>query len=208
MADVKISALPAATAVAAADLIVIVQGGTTKQADGTMNITRTGELIQSAAPTYGGVKLTNAVTGTGKMVLDGTPTLATPNIGVAAGTSLVASGLLSAGTLFKLAGIETGLTAAVGGTQAGALALSATKAVHVVTTVASGADSVILPAATGSGAVHIVYNAAAANSMQLFAALLETIDAVASATGVAVAARRGRVLVDYATGVWLSVYGS
>ena len=38
--------------------------------------------------TYGGVTLTAAVTGTGKMVLDTSPTLVTPNIGVATATSV------------------------------------------------------------------------------------------------------------------------
>lgn len=50
-----------------------------------------------AALTYGGVTLSNAVTGTGNMVLATTPTLTTPNIGVATGTSLAASGVLSTG---------------------------------------------------------------------------------------------------------------
>lgn len=40
------------------------------------------------AVTYGGVTLSNAVTGTGKMVLDTSPTLVTPNIGVASATSI------------------------------------------------------------------------------------------------------------------------
>jgi hypothetical protein len=35
-------------------------------------------LTSTGAITYGGVTLTNAVTGTGKMVLDTTPTIATP----------------------------------------------------------------------------------------------------------------------------------
>jgi len=38
--------------------------------------------------TYGGITLTNAVTGTGKMVLDTTPTLVTPILGVATATSI------------------------------------------------------------------------------------------------------------------------
>lgn len=42
----------------------------------------------SAAITYGGVTLTNAVTGTGKMVLDTSATLTTPTLGVATATSL------------------------------------------------------------------------------------------------------------------------
>ena len=40
--------------------------------------TLTGAATLSAALTYGGVTLTNNVTGTGKMVLDTTPTIATP----------------------------------------------------------------------------------------------------------------------------------
>jgi hypothetical protein len=38
----------------------------------------TAGLTSTGAITYGGVTLTNAVTGTGKMVLDTTPTIATP----------------------------------------------------------------------------------------------------------------------------------
>lgn len=51
----------------------------------------------SAAITYGGVTLSNAVTGTGAMVLATSPSLTTPNIGVASGTSLAATGVLSSG---------------------------------------------------------------------------------------------------------------
>jgi len=49
---------------------------------GTLGVTGattlTGAATLSAALTYGGVTLTNNVTGTGKMVLDTTPTIATP----------------------------------------------------------------------------------------------------------------------------------
>ena len=106
------------------------------------------------------------------------------------------------------AGVETGLTAHAGGTQSAALALSTTKTVHDVTTVGSAADSVTLPAATGSGVVHIVKNSAAANSMQLFAVTTSTIDGVATGTGVAIAAGSARVLVDIAAGKWISVVGA
>jgi len=58
----------------------------------------TGATTLSAALTYGGVTLTNAVTGTGKMVLDNTPTLVTPALGAATGTSLALTGTLSGGT--------------------------------------------------------------------------------------------------------------
>lgn len=115
---------------------------------------------------------------------------------------------LTASALLKLSGIETGITAAAGGTQAGALALSSTKSIHNVTIVGSANDSVKLPAATGSGVVHWVKNSAAANSLQLFGASTETIDAVASATGVAVTAGKSRIVVDFATGTWLSILGA
>ena len=55
---------------------------TNLRVSGTLGVTGvttlTGAATLSAALTYGGVTLTNAVTGTGKMVLDTTPTIATP----------------------------------------------------------------------------------------------------------------------------------
>lgn len=123
-------------------------------------------------------------------------------VGNLVGVNLAGSGL------FKLSGIETGLTAHAGGTQGAALALSATKSIHNVTTVGTAADSVVLPAATGSGTVHWVKNSAAANSMQLFGLSADTIDGVTAATGVAVAAGKSRICLDFATGTWLSILGA
>jgi hypothetical protein len=123
-------------------------------------------------------------------------------VGSLGGVNLTGSGL------FKLSGIENTITAHAGGTQAAAFALSTTKSIHNVTIVGTAADSVILPAATGSGVVHWVKNSAAANSLQLFAASTETIDGVASATGVAVAAGKSRICLDFATGLWLSILGA
>lgn len=110
--------------------------------------------------------------------------------------------------ILKLAGIETGVTAAAGGTQAGAFALSTTKSIHNVTTVGSANDSVKLPLATGGGAIHWVKNSAAANSAQLFGSGTDTIDGVATATGVAVAAGKSRICLDFASGTWLSILGA
>jgi len=103
-----------------------------------------------------------------------------------------------------VSGVETGLTAHAGGTQAAALALSGTKSVHEVTIVATAADSVKLPLATGSGAMHYVRNSSA-TSLQLFGSGTDTIDAVATATGVAVAGGKTRTCVDTAAGTWISV---
>lgn len=85
--------------------------------------------------------------------------------------------------LFSAMGGEDNLTAFAGGGQASATQLSATVSNHRVTTVATAGDSVKLPAAT-LGAVHYVRNDAAVNNMQVFAALTETINGVASATGI------------------------
>lgn len=115
---------------------------------------------------------------------------------------------LTASALLKLSGIETGLTAHAGGTQGAALALSATKSVHNVTIVGSANDSIVLPASTGGGTVHWVKNSAAANSLQLFGLSADTIDGVTAATGVAVAAGKSRLVLDFAVGTWLSILGA
>lgn len=127
---------------------------------------------------------------------------------VAVGGALTAAAAVSVGTSFALAGIETGLTAHAGGTQGAALPLSATKAVHNVTVVGTDADSVVLPAATGSGVVHFIKNSDAAQSLQLFGLAADTIDGVAAATGVAVAAGKTRILIDAVAGNWLSILGA
>lgn len=61
----------------------ITLGGTSTGA-----ITLTRETTMSAALTYGGVTLSNAVTGTGNMVLATSPELTTPTLGVATATSI------------------------------------------------------------------------------------------------------------------------
>lgn len=122
--------------------------------------------------------------------------------------AVTGSAAVSVGTVLKLAGIETGLTAHAGGTQGAALALSATKTIHNVGTVGTAADSIVLPAATGSGTMHLVKNSAAANSLQLFGLSTDTIDGVASGTGVAIAAGKSRLLVDFASGTWFSLLGA
>lgn len=64
----------------------------------------------SSAMTYGGVTLSNSVTGTGAMVLANTPTLTTPNIGAATGTSV------SVTALSKINANATALQTALTGT--------------------------------------------------------------------------------------------
>ena len=161
--------------------------------DASGNVTCSGTLTAGATVSSGGnVDLPGTLDVTGATTLDST---------------LAVAGALSAGAALSVA-LETGLTAHAGGGQGSALALSATKVVHNVATVGTAADSVALPAATGSGKLHFVKNSAAANSLQLFGAGTDTIDGVATGTGVAIAAGKARLLVDIASGAWVSLYGA
>lgn len=114
----------------------------------------------------------------------------------------------SGNALFGVGAIETGLTAHAGGTQAAGLALDGSKTVHVVTVVGTDADSVLLPLALGQGAVHWIHNADAAQSLQVFGSGTDTINAVATATGVAVGAGKAAAFVDYAAGKWFMLLGA
>ncbi len=131
-------------------------------------------------------------------------------LGVTGATTLAAvsatSGTFS-GIVFET-GIETPITAHAGGTQAAAFALNTSKPTHVVTTVGSSADSVKLPSATGSGAWHTISNQAATNSLQVYGSGTDTINAVATATGVAVAAGKTASFCDYAAGLWFGQAGA
>jgi hypothetical protein len=133
-------------------------------------------LAVSGAETVGGAL---AVTG----ALSTASTLA-----VTSTSTFTGAATFSAPPVFASA--ETALTAHAGGTQAAALALSATKFIHVVSTVGTAADSVALPAPV-LGTCHLVANEAAANALQLFAVTPATINARATATGVSVSAAKG-----------------
>lgn len=102
--------------------------------------------------------------------------------------------------------LETGLTAHAGGTQAAALALSATVFVHKVDTVTSGNDSVRLPVSV-AGQTHIVINNAASNSLQVYGAGTDTINNVATATGVAQAAGIAGMYHCPVAGLWYRIVG-
>lgn len=102
--------------------------------------------------------------------------------------------------LFTLTGVEDTLTAHAGGTQAAALALSATKNYHRISVCATAGDSVLLPPAT-VGQSHFVRNDGAA-SCQVYGTSPDTIDGVATATGVAVPAGVGRWFVCTTAAKW------
>jgi len=104
--------------------------------------------------------------------------------------------------LVRLTAIETGLTAHAGGGKTDALALDPTKSVHNVTIIGTDADSVLMPPAV-IGEVHLVCNSDAAQSMQVFGAGTDTINGVATATGVAQAAGKSALYICVSTGAWL-----
>ncbi len=121
---------------------------------------------------------------------------------VPAGSLGAAFSSFSASGLFTLTGVEDGLTAHAGGTQAAALALSSTKNFHRVSVCATEGDSVLLPPAT-VGQQHFVRNDGAA-SCQVFGTSPDTIDGVATATGVALPAGVGRWFVCLTAAKWVT----
>lgn len=118
---------------------------------------------------------------------------ATPLETVSVSTLLTVAGLLSLGAP------ENTLTAHAGGTQAAALALSASVSVHRVTVCATNADSVKLPAPSVAGELHVIANDGAA-TLQVYGSGTDTINGVATATGVAVATGKRAIFIALATG--------
>lgn len=94
--------------------------------------------------------------------------------------------------------VTTGLTARAGGGQGSATPL--TGAINRVATVASAADSVLLPAAVVGRRVS-VFNAGA-NSMNVFPASGEAIGTGSANAAQAVGAAKGAIFECVATGVW------
>lgn len=103
--------------------------------------------------------------------------------------------------------VEAGITARAGGTKA--LARQLTRSINQLSVVATGTDSVMLPPVSAADVgleIDIINDGAAA--AQVFGQGLDTIDAVATATGVALtnATRCKYTLISYAAGVgaWVS----
>lgn len=80
-------------------------------------------------------------------------------------------------------GVDTAITAHASGGQSSAMALKPTVSFHEVTTVATAADSIALPPAL-VGEMHFVKNSATTNAMQVYGSGTDTIDSVATGTGV------------------------
>lgn len=92
-----------------------------------------------------------------------------------------------------------GVTAAAGGGQTNAVLI--TTALTRVTTVATAADSVKLPASF-PGASYVVINAAAANSLNIFPASGDTINALGANTAYALAATKIVTFWCAVAGTW------
>lgn len=131
-------------------------------------------------------------TGTFDGVLGGTAPAA------ASVTTLLASGLVTLSAGLKGNAVNA-ITAFAGGGQASATAL--TGLINNVTVVATAADSVKLPA-SAAGLMVLVTNSDAADSMQVFGAGTDTINDVATATGVAQAAGKTALYICPVAGKW------
>lgn len=94
------------------------------------------------------------------------------------------------------------ITAHAGGGQASATALTST--INRVSTVATAADSVKLPA-SAAGLYVMLVNGAATNSMQVFGSGTDTINDVATGTGVAQAAGVSAIYFCPVAGKWYRV---
>jgi hypothetical protein len=104
--------------------------------------------------------------------------------------------------VFSYANTEDTLTAFATGGQTNALALSATKFYHRISVCATAADSVKLPAAT-AGQAHYIRNDGVA-ACQVFGTTSDTINGVATGTGVSLGAGVGGWFVCTTNAQWTS----
>ena len=74
---------------------------------------------------------------------------------------------------------------------------------NVVTTVATAADSVVLPSAVAGSVVYLL-NADSADAVQVFANASDTINGTAGATGVSFAAAKRVLFIAVDNGVWIA----
>lgn len=98
----------------------------------------------------------------------------------------------------------SGITATAGGGQANGVLLA--RSFNRVTTVATAADSVKLPPAK-AGAQITVFNKGA-NSLNVFPATGEVINALSANTAIAVAATKGMIFTCCVDGTWDTILGA
>jgi len=103
------------------------------------------------------------------------------------------------GAIADLSSVTNAITAAAGGGQANAVALVSTY--NRVTTVASAADSVKLPAAVAGSRV-VVFNKAASNSLNVFPSTGDIVNALSANAAYALAATKGVEFICMVNGTW------
>lgn len=164
-----------------------------------------GTLIVAAVDNTGNTNVTisNALHGQASVysIPDGGQATSNFIISNSATTQTIATGSLAMTLGYFTQSAVNGLTALVGGAQAGT---ALTRQINRVTTVASAADSVQLPAAT-AGRVVTVINAAAANAMAVFPQTGEIINALAANASLSVAANKTITFYCALAGTWNSL---
>jgi hypothetical protein len=98
-------------------------------------------------------------------------------------------------------GIEDAVTAHAGGGQGSATALSTTAKIHRISTCTTAADSVIFGAVAAINDWHVVRNAGAA-SLQIYGSGTDTINDVATATGIAIPPGCSALFASTAANKW------
>jgi len=119
-----------------------------------------------------------------------------------ASTQTIATGNLAFTAGYSQVSAVNALTAHVGGGQA--LGTPLTRQINRVTTVASGGDSVLLPAAIAGRWVTVI-NAAAANAMDVFPASGEIINALPANTALSVVVGAPATFYCAVAGTWDSI---
>lgn len=119
-------------------------------------------------------------------------------------------GLMMTAGSFQSLSSSIGLTAHASGGQANALLL--TSQFNTVTTVGTAADSVKLPATSAGSATvastigeFVIIQNATATSMQVYGSGTDTINAVATGTGVAIAGNKFGIFLCTGAGTWVAM---
>jgi hypothetical protein len=103
----------------------------------------------------------------------------------------------------QIVSFQNGITATAGGTRAAAVPLTA--AFCRIAVCATAADSVALPPATGGQEITLINSGAAATQVFANVNTSDTINGVAAATGISVAAAGKAQFVSPGPGFWFTI---